>query len=132
MLNDAVIPRVTFALLDGTVDINDITMRVEVGGQTFDYTLADDPDNFVFYKSATGALGQENRYYFYFTDILANQMSEAIRFQILVNGVAVSSVCTYSVESYVYDVYNLSSDTDKALMMSMMKYGKAAYTYGIL
>ena len=132
MLNDAVIPRVTFALLDGTVDINDITMRVVVGGQTFDYTLADDPDNFVYYKSATGALGQENRYYFYFTDILANQMSETIRFQILVNGVAVSSVCTYSVESYVYDVYAKSGDTDKALMMAMMKYGNAAYTYGIL
>lgn len=132
MLNDAVIPRVTFALLDGTVDINDITMRVEVGGQTFDYTLADDPDNFVYYKSATGALGQENRYYFYFTDILANQMSETIRFQIFVNGVAVSSVCTYSVESFVYDIYNKSNDTDKKLYMTMMQYGYSAVKYGQL
>lgn len=132
MLNDAVIPRVTFALLDGTVDINDITMRVEVGGQTFDYTLADDPDNFVYYKSATGALGQENRYYFYFTDILANQMSETIRFQIFVNGVAVSSVCTYSVESFVYDIYNSSNDTDKKLYMTMMQYGYSAVKYGQL
>lgn len=132
-LDDAVVPKMTFALKDGVVDINDITMKVTVGGQTFTYNAIDNPENFENYKqNVNGALGVENRYFFYFDDILANQMFDTIRFQIFVNGVAVSSVCTYSVESYVYDAYNISSDADKVLLRSMMKYGKAATIYGQL
>ena len=130
-LDDAVIPKMTFALKDGVVDINDITMKATVGGQTFTYNAIDNPENFDNYReNVNGALGVENRYFFYFTDILANQMSETIEFQIFVNDVPVSSVCTYSVESYVQQAYPISGQSDQNLYMSMMKYGKSAEKYG--
>ena len=129
-LEDAVVPRMTFALKEGTVDIKDITLEATVGGKTFTYTQADNPEAFQFYKTASGKLGTENRYYFYFTDILANQMSETITFQIKVNGKAVSNVCTYSVESYVNQMYPTANEIDKDLYMTMMQYGTSAVAYG--
>lgn len=129
-LEDAVVPRMTFALKEGAVDIKDITLEATVGGKTFTYTQADNPEAFQFYRRADGKLGTENRYYFYFTDILANQMSETISFQIKVNGKAVSNVCTYSVESYVNQSYPTANEIDKNLYMTMMKYGTSAVAYG--
>lgn len=129
-LEDAVVPRMTFALKEGTVDIKDITLEATVGGKTFTYTQADNPEAFQFYRTAPGKLGTENRYYFYFTDILANQMSETITFQIKVNGKAVSNVCTYSVESYVNQMYPTANEIDKDLYMTMMQYGTSAVAYG--
>lgn len=129
-LEDAVVPRMTFALKEGAVDIKDITLEATVGGKTFTYTQADNPEAFQFYRRANGKLGTENRYYFYFTDILANQMSETISFQIKVNGKAVSNVCTYSVESYVNQSYPTANEIDKNLYMTMMKYGTSAVAYG--
>lgn len=130
-LEDAVIPRMTFALKADAVQLNDITVEAKVGGQTFTYNPIDNPKNFADYRTnVTGALGTENRYYFYFTDILANQMSETIEFRILVNGELISDVCTYSVESYVQQAYPIQGQTDKDLLMSMMKYGKAAEKFG--
>lgn len=129
-LEDAVVPRMTFALKEGAVDIKDITLEATVGGKTFTYTQADNPEAFQFYRRANGKLGTENKYYFYFTDILANQMSETISFQIKVNGKAVSNVCTYSVESYVNQSYPTANEIDKNLYMTMMKYGTSAVAYG--
>ena len=129
-LEDAVVPRMTFALKEGAVDIKDITLEATVGGKTFTYTQADNPEAFQFYRTANGKLGTENRYYFYFTDILANQMSETISFQIKVNGKAVSNVCTYSVESYVNQSYPTANEIDKNLYMTMMQYGTSAVAYG--
>lgn len=129
-LEDAVVPRMTFALKEGAVDIKDITLEATVGGKTFTYTQADNPEAFQFYRRANGKLGTENRYYFYFTDILANQMSETISFQIKVNGKAVSNVCTYSVESYVNQSYPTANEIDKNLYMTMMQYGTSAVAYG--
>lgn len=129
-LEDAVVPRMTFALKEGTVDIKDITLEATVGGKTFTYTQADNPEAFQFYRTLSGKLGTENRYYFYFTDILANQMSETISFQIKVNGKAVSNVCTYSVESYVNQMYPKANEIDKDLYMTMMQYGTSAVAYG--
>lgn len=129
-LEDAVVPRMTFALKEGAVDIKDITLEATVGGKTFTYTQADNPEAFQFYRTSAGKLGTENRYYFYFTDILANQMSETISFQIKVNGKAVSNVCTYSVESYVNQMYPTANEIDKNLYMTMMQYGTSAVAYG--
>lgn len=130
-LEDAVIPRMTFALKADSVQLKDITVQATVAGQTFTYTPASDPENFQDYRTnVSGALGTENRYYFYFTDILANQMSETIEFRIFANGILISDVCTYSVESYVQQAYPVQGQTDKDLLMSMMKYGKAAEKYG--
>lgn len=129
-LEDAVVPRMTFALKEGAVDIKDITLEATVGGKTFTYTQADNPEAFQFYRTSNGKLGTENRYYFYFTDILANQMSETISFQIKVNGKAVSNVCTYSVESYVNQMYPTANEIDKDLYMTMMQYGTSAVAYG--
>lgn len=130
-LEDAVVPRMTFALKADAVQLNDITVEAKVGGQTFTYNPIDNPKNFADYRTnVSGPLGTENRYFFYFTDILANQMSETIEFRILVNGELISDVCTYSVESYVQQAYPVQGQVDKDLLMTMMKYGKTAEKFG--
>lgn len=134
-LDDAVVPRMTFSLKDGQADINDIVMEVKVGSDTYSYNIADNPDNFVYISTGTTpTYGKENKYYFYFTNILANQMYDTIKFTVKKNGVAISDTATYSVESFVQQAYSLGStaQVDKDLYMAMMKYGKAAVTYGRL
>ena len=132
-LEDAVIPRMTFALKADSVQLNDITVEARVAGEVFTYTPSANPKNFADYKqNVSGALGTENRYYFFFTNILANQMSQTIEFRIYANGVLISDVCTYSVESYVQQAYPIQGQIDKDLLMSMMKYGKAAEKFGTM
>ena len=123
----------TFALKADSVQLNDITVEARVAGEVFTYTPSANPKNFADYKqNVSGALGTENRYYFYFTNILANQMSQTIEFRIYANGVLISDVCTYSVESYVQQAYPIQGQIDKDLLMSMMKYGKAAEKFGTM
>ena len=59
-------------------------------------------------------------------------MSQTIEFRIYANGVLISDVCTYSVESYVQQAYPIQGQIDKDLLMSMMKYGKAAEKFGTM
>ena len=134
-LEDAVVPKMTIALRND-VNINDITVKATVAGQTFEYNPVDDADQFKVYKTnVSGALGTENRYYFYFPGVFANQMKETIQFAIYdKSGKQISAVCTYSVESYVQQAYGLSSSSAsfKNLLMSIMKYGVSAKAYGEL
>lgn len=130
-LDDAVIPKMTFALKADSVKLEDITVEVRVGGDTYTYNPIDNKKNFVDYKTnVAGQLGTENRYYFYFTNILANQMFETIEFRIYANGQLISDVCTYSVESYVQQAYPIKGQEDKDVFMTMLKYGTAAYNFG--
>ena len=130
-LDDAVIPKMTFALKADSVKLEDITIEAKVGGDTYRYNPIDNKKNFADYKTnVTGKLGIENRYHFYFTNILANQMFETIEFRIYANGQLISDVCTYSVESYVQQVYSTSNQTNKDVYMTMLKYGTAAYNLG--
>lgn len=130
-LDDAVIPKMTFALKADSVKLEDITVEVKVGGDTYTYNPIDNKKNFVDYKTnVSGQLGTENRYYFYFTNILANQMFETIEFRIYANGQLISDVCTYSVESYVQQAYPIKGQEDKDVFMTMLKYGTAAYNFG--
>lgn len=130
-LDDAVIPKMTFALKADSVKLEDITVEVRVGGDTYTYNPIDNKKNFVDYKTnVSGQLGTENRYYFYFTNILANQMFETIEFRIYANGELISDVCTYSVESYVQQAYPIKGQEDKDVFMTMLKYGTAAYNFG--
>ena len=130
-LDEAVIPKMTFALKADSVKLEDITVEAKVGGDTYTYNPIDNKKNFVAYKTnVSGKLGTENRYHFYFTNLLANQMFETIEFRIYANGQLISDVCTYSVESYVQQVYPTSNQTDKDVYMTMLKYGTAAYNFG--
>ncbi len=135
-LEDAVVPKMTIALRND-VNINDITVKATVAGQTFEYNPVDDAKQFKVYKTnvSGGALGTENRYYFYFPGVFANQMKETIQFAVYdKSGKQISAVCTYSVESYVHQAYGLSSSSAnfKNLLMSIMKYGVSAKAYGEL
>lgn len=134
-LEDAVVPKMTIALRND-VNINDITVKATVAGQTFEYNPVDDAEQFKVYKTnVSGALGKENRYYFYFPGVFANQMKETIQFAVYdKSGKQISAVCTYSVESYVHQAYGLSSSSAnfKNLLMSIMKYGVSAKAYGEL
>lgn len=134
-LEDAVVPKMTIALRND-VNINDITVKATVAGQTFEYNPVDDAEQFKVYKTnVSGALGKENRYYFYFPGVFANQMKETIQFAVYdKSGKQISAVCTYSVESYVQQAYGLSSSSAsfKNLLMSIMKYGVSAKAYGEL
>ena len=134
-LEDAVVPKMTIALRND-VNINDITVKATVAGQTFEYNPVDDAEQFKVYKTnVSGALGTENRYYFYFPGVFANQMKETIQFAVYdKSGKQISAVCTYSVESYVQQAYGLSSSSAnfKNLLMSIMKYGVSAKAYGEL
>lgn len=130
-LDDAVIPKMKFALKAGTVNLEDITIEAKVGGDTYRYNPIDNDKNFAAEKAnVNGQLGTENRYYFYFTNLLANQMFETIEFRIYANGQLISDVCTYSVESYVQQAYPINGQLDKDVYMTMLKYGTAAYNYG--
>lgn len=135
-LEDAVVPKMTIALRND-VNINDVIVKATVAGQTFEYNPVDDAAQFKVYKTnVSGApLGTENRYYFYFPDVFANQMKETIQFAVYdKSGKQISAVCTYSVESYVQQAYGLSSSSAsfKNLLMSIMKYGVSAKAYGEL
>lgn len=130
-LDDAVIPKMKFALKAGTVNLEDITIEAKVGGDIYRYNPIDNDKNFAAEKAnVNGQLGNENRYYFYFTNLLANQMFETIEFRIYANGQLISDVCTYSVESYVQQAYPINGQLDKDVYMTMLKYGTAAYNYG--
>lgn len=135
-LEDAVVPKMTIALRND-VNINDITVKATVAGQTFEYNPVDNAAQFKVYKTnvSGGALGTENRYYFYFPDVFANQMKETIQFAVYdKSGKQISALCTYSVESYVKQAYGASSSSAnfKNLLMSIMKYGVSAKAYGEL
>lgn len=130
-LDDAVIPKMKFALKAGTVNLEDITVEAKVGGDIYRYNPIDNDKNFAAEKAnVDGKLGKENRYYFYFTNLLANQMFETIEFRIYANGQLISDVCTYSVESYVQQAYPINGQLDKDVYMTMLKYGTAAYNFG--
>ena len=133
-LEEAVVPRMSFAI-KSDMDINDIEVRATINGITTTYSTADEnaDKEFKLYNSnATGALGSEKRYYFYFPNVYANQMKETIQFVIYNKntGEQLSSVCTYSVESYPGEVYASSPTNLKNLLMSIMKYGNSAEYYG--
>ena len=134
-LEDAVIPKMTIALRTD-VALEDIVVKATVAGTTYSYNPVDDADRFAVYKTnVSGALGQENRYFFYFPGVFANQMSETIEFAVYdKNGTQISAVCTYSVESYVQQAYPLASFTQefKNMLMNIMKYGNSAKAYGLL
>lgn len=133
-LEEAVIPRLSFAI-KADMDINDIEIRTTINGRSQTYSMADknaDKEFKLYNPSANGALGAEKRYYFFFPGVYANEMSETIEFVIYSKstGKQLSSVCTYSVESYPGEVYNNSPQTLKNLLMSIMKYGNSAKAYG--
>ena len=118
------------------VALEDIVVKATVAGTTYSYNSVDDADRFAVYKTnVSGALGQENRYFFYFPGVFANQMSETIEFAVYdKNGTQISAVCTYSVESYVQQAYSATSSTVafKNMLMNIMKYGNSAKAYGLL
>lgn len=134
-LEDAVVPKMTIALRSD-VALNDITVKATVAGKTYSYNPVDNPEQFETYKeNVSGALGTENRYFFSFPGVFANQMSETIEFAIYdKNGTQISAICTYSVESYVQQAYGASTSTQafKNMLMSIMKYGNSAKLYGSL
>lgn len=134
-LEDAVIPKMTIALRTD-VALEDIVVKATVAGKTYTYNPVDDADQFSPSKTnVSGALGQENRYFFYFPGVFANQMSETIEFAVYdKNDTQISAVCTYSVESYVQQAYPLASFTQefKNMLMNIMKYGNSAKAYGLL
>lgn len=133
-LEEAVIPRLSFAI-KADMDVNDIEIRTTINGRSQTYSMADkkaDKEFQLYNGNATGALGAEKRYYFFFPGVYANEMSETIEFVIYSKstGKQLSSVCTYSVESYPGEVYNSSNQSLKNLLMSIMKYGNSAKAYG--
>lgn len=135
-LEEAVIPRMSFAL-KRDMDVNDIEIRTTVNGRTKTYSMADKnaSKEFKLYNpNANGALGPEKRYYFFFPGVYANEMKEEIRFTIYDKntGEQLSSVCTYSVESYLGEAYSSSDAKLQNLLMSVMKYGTSAKYYGSL
>lgn len=131
VLDAAVVPRMTFSLKTSALDINDITVDVEIDGKTFTYDMANTPDSFQYVSTGTTTTyGEESKYYLFIQDAKAYQMSSTLSITIKKDGVAVSDTATYSVESYVQQVYNSSSATTKAVYMNMMKYGNAALAYG--
>lgn len=133
-LEEAVIPRMSFAIKKD-MNIDDIEVRATINGRTTTYSTADekaDKEFKLYNGNATGALGAEKRYYFFFPGVYANEMSETIQLAIYNKntGEQLSSVCTYSVESYPGEVYASSPTNLKNLLMSIMKYGNSAKYYG--
>lgn len=136
-LEEAVIPRMTFAI-KSNIDINDIEIRTTINGRNMTYSMADENADKEFkpYKLNVSStlLGSENRYYFYFPGAYANEMFKTIKFVVYNKntGEQLSSVCTYSVESYAGEDYNYCPEAQKNLLMTIMKYGKSAEEYAKL
>ena len=84
-------------------------------------------DKWIIYSDLFEIVG--DGYYFYFNELNASQMSEAVYLTVYNGDTAVSNTLCYSIESYVYAKQG-SDDTALAeLVMAMMKYGNAAKVY---
>ena len=97
---------------EGNVD--DLTLIAQVdGGSTYEinefYSLGD------------------NQYYVYFDNMKASQFSNALYFKIQENGKIISNTLRYSVESYA--ARNKENEKMGTVLITMMKYGKAAQNY---
>ncbi len=68
-------------------------------------------------------------YYIYFNGLNAGQMSEPVYLTVYNGDTAVSDTIRYSVESYVYAKQGSTDVVLNDLLISMMKYGNAAYAY---
>lgn len=69
---------------------------------------------------------------FYYSDLYAFQMSEAIHFSVCDStGKAISGTCTYSIESYISRMCeNSATDADlKSICVAIIKYGDSASKY---
>lgn len=133
-LEEAVIPRMSFAIKKD-MDIDNIEIRATINGRTTSYSTADanaDKEIKLYNGNANGALGAEKRYYFFFPGAYANEMTDTIKFAIYdkTTGNQLSSVCTYSVESYPGEVYTSAPTNLKNLLMAILKYGNSAKVYG--
>lgn len=133
-LEEAVIPRMSFAIKKD-MNIDDIEIRATINGRTTSYSTADpNADKIIklYNGNANGALGAEKRYYFFFPGAYANEMTDTIKFTVhdKRTGEQLSSVCTYSVESYPGEVYASAPTNLKNLLMAILKYGNSAKVYG--
>lgn len=80
--------------------------------------------------NAVDFVEEDGKYYFYFDELDAGQMSETLYLTFYKDGVAVSDTLRYSIESYAAQI--ISSDKDKSaqpLVRAMMNYGRSAYAY---
>ncbi len=72
---------------------------------------------------------EDNKYYVYFSELIACQMSESIYLTVYDGDTAVSNTVRYSVESYVYAMSTSSDEKLRNLVNGLMKYGNSAYEY---
>jgi hypothetical protein len=71
----------------------------------------------------------DGNYYFYFRELNAAQMSEAVTLTVYKGNSPVSNTVRYSIESYAYSQQNGSNTALVQLLQAMMKYGDAARSY---
>lgn len=100
------------------VTVNDLTMKVEVGNRTLNYSYAENPECF--------ELGKDGYWYFYFNGLYANQLSDEVFITAYKGEEQVSYTLRYSAESYAATV---KDEKLKAVTDAMMRYGDSAKAY---
>ncbi len=115
-LSDSVELAIPLNMTDVTV--NDLTMKVEVGNRTLNYSYAENPECF--------ELGKDGYWYFYFNGLYANQLSDEVFITAYRGEEQVSYTLRYSAESYAATV---KDEKLKAVTDAMMRYGNSAKAY---
>lgn len=115
-LSDSVELAIPLNMTDVTV--NDLTMKVEVGNRTLNYSYAENPECF--------ELGKDGYWYFYFNGLYANQLSDEVFITAYKGEEQVSYTLRYSAESYAATV---KDEKLKAVTDAMMRYGDSAKAY---
>ena len=112
--------RIAFRMALEADDITDLTIKVTLRGNTYEYTQED----------LIPIEGQENQYHLYFDQLDASQMRDAVLFTAYRGEEAVSNTIRYSVECYIARKQNDTSIPNLAeLVKSIIRYGDAAKAF---
>ncbi len=117
-LKDAVVVRCKLVMIDTTMDINDVTVKI----------TNDKGETWTIYSSEFEG-DATTGYYLNFRDLKARQMRDLLYFTICENGEAVSHTMLYSIESYAGTYYATAAEALKNVLLTMMRYSDSADAY---
>ena len=94
------------------------TYDVTINGETLTYTAKD-----LTYDADT------NRYYLVFSEIYATEFDEIVTVVVKENGMDVSRMLAFSVNTYIYKNQNTDDAATRELLQAIFNYGKSAQAF---
>ena len=123
-------PSVTWAGA-GLLLQDSVTMRFKIATNNIENLTVKITNNAGEEWNVSGASFEETNggYYVFFRGLNAGQMRESLFVTVYKGDIAVSDTVCYSIESYAYSKQNSADENLNKLLVAMMKYGDAAYSY---